>query len=123
MRVGITLVSALCAGIAQAFAQEALVYTFSDSPARPNDIAVIAPQTARLILTQRLGVSQYHSLSGADDSTLELVAQFGGTHNLLFKDEKKDEIRRILVIVEGIENPESRTDAYYPEEIVNLHCH
>ena len=118
MRVGITLISALSVGIIQAVTRDASVYTFGDSVSPPNDVALIAPETARLVLAQRLGVSQYHRLSGADDSTLDLLAQLGGRHNALFKDDRReDEIRRILVVVEGIENPESKTHQYRREDI------
>ena len=117
MRAGVALLSAFSAGIVQSAAQEAFVYTFGDPQTPPNNIAnlpVIAPETARLVLAQRLGVSQYHNLGTTGDITLDLVAQLGGAHHVLFKDDKEDdEIRRVLVIVEGIESPESEFELFY----------
>lgn len=69
---------------------------------------VVSPETARLILAQRLGLSQYHSLREADEATLHSLNAYGGTRQRLFEDGPGGSgLGRVLVMVEAVERPES----------------
>ena len=67
----------------------------------------ISPNTARLLFAQRLGLSQYHSLEGADESTLDILNTYGGEQQQIFaQDERPPDPERLLLIVDGVSNPE-----------------
>ena len=94
-----------CAALeAYIVAGEALVYT-SESWSRrtPAEPPSISPHTARLLLAQRLGLSQYHSLQDADDSTLGILNTYGGEKQQIFapKDESHG-AEKLLLVVEGV---------------------
>ena len=88
-------------------AAEAFIYT-SDVPlALTAETPSISPNTARLLFAQRLGLSQYHSLEGADESTLHILNAYGGKQQQLFTHEEHTRSNdRFLLIVEGITKPE-----------------
>lgn len=87
---------------------EALVYTSDTSPLPLKEsLPSIFPNTARLLFAQRLGLSQYHSLEGADETTLNVLNTYGGKQQHIFsREERKRSIDRILLIVDGVANPE-----------------
>lgn len=84
---------------------EALVYTseswLRQAPAEPPSIS---PHTARLLFAQRLGLSQYHSLQDADESSLAILNNYGGQQRQIFDSEDGSQgAERILLVVEGID--------------------
>ena len=84
---------------------KALLYT-SESWSRqaPVEPPSISPQTARLLLAQRLGLSQYHSLQDADDHTLDILNSFGGEQQQIFAPEETLQgAEKLLFIVEGVD--------------------
>lgn len=90
--------------------REAPVYIQDGSP-NPSISKVwsISPNTARLLLAQRLGVSQYHDLGSADERTLDLLNIFGGLQRSTFGEEegsRQQSNDKLLFIIEGVENPE-----------------
>ena len=87
---------------------EALVYTSDASPLPSKEsLPSISPSTARLLFAQRLGLSQYHSLEGADETTLDVLNIYGGKQQQIFAHEERTRsIDRILLIVDGVANPE-----------------
>jgi len=69
----------------------------------------VSAETARLILAQRLGLAQYHSLKGVDEQTIRQLNDFGGSpQRLLSKGYGDSSPGKLLVIVEGIQNPDSK---------------
>ena len=84
---------------------EASVYFFdrNTKPAEAQPPSV-SPSTARLLLAQRLGLSQYHSLKDAGESTLEHLNALGGTQKPIFPDEEQEPLK-VLLFVEGWEDP------------------
>ena len=84
---------------------EASVYFF-DKNTKPTEAQPpsVSPSTARLLLAQRLGLSQYHSLKDAGDSTIKHLNALGGTQNPIFSDEEQEPLK-LLIFVEGWENP------------------
>ena len=84
---------------------KALLYT-SESWSRQATVKPpsISPQTARLLLAQRLGLSRYHSLQDADESTLEILNTFGGEQQQIFAPkETLQSDEKLLLIVEGVD--------------------
>ena len=107
---GALLASILSASYAAA--REASVYIF-DASRNPSHSDLnppsINPQTARLLLSHRLGVSQYHSLNDADEHTIRLLNNYGSKQQTLYtsnNDEDHSSDRKVLVVVEGVEHPE-----------------
>lgn len=104
--------SALCSGTAAASAP-ARVFVYDPLDASANTAAAsslsspptVSPETARLILAQRLGVSQYHSLDRVDDELLQYLNAFGGKTELLgTSNEHEHTDAQLLVWVEGVED-------------------
>ena len=97
-------------------AGEALVYTseswLRQTPATPPSIS---PHTARLLFAQRLGLSQYHSLQDADDSTLGILNTYGGEQQQIFARENGGG-EKLLLVVEGVDEGSLR-----PQDIVDKH--
>lgn len=62
----------------------------------------LSPEEARLVFAQRLGVSQYHRLGDASETTLSYISQFGGSQESLFQDLAQDKAAELVLIVEGI---------------------
>ncbi|KAI8940314.1 hypothetical protein NX059_004010 [Plenodomus lindquistii] len=76
----------------------------SVSAARPS----VSPETARLILAQRLGVSRFHSIEHADAEAIRHINTFGGQPRKLLGKEDADRSRaHLLVWVENAEQDEA----------------
>lgn len=101
--------------LAQAAISQACVYTFDAEP-QPAiaglSLPSIAPETARLVLARRLGLSEYHNLHTADDTTIEQLNRFGGTQKRLLPS-YEDEVPpgKLLIIVEGVDDPTGQLPA------------
>ena len=107
------LVLACVAVRASAALPEAQVYTFpqsiqqkSQSQSQPPSIS---PNDARLFFAQQLGVSEYHNIGDAGESTLHLLNAHAGRQRPLFSDEGRNGPKRFLLIVEGVDSPEGYT--------------
>ncbi|KAJ4372219.1 hypothetical protein N0V83_003993 [Neocucurbitaria cava] len=69
----------------------------SASAARPT----VSPETARLILAQRLGLSRFHSIEHADTETIRHINAYGGRQQKLFGAEDSDRTRaHVLMWIE-----------------------
>ena len=90
-------------------ALEAPVYTFGRTLAstkKSGNILSISPGDARLFLAHRLGLSRYHNLRDAREDTLHLLNDHGGTQAPLFSSDDGDtRLRRLLLVIEGVEQP------------------
>ena len=84
---------------------KALLYTSESwSHQAPVEPPSISPQTARLLLAQRLGLSQYHSIQDADEVTLDILNTFGGEQQQIFAHEGTHQsAEKLLLIVEGVD--------------------
>lgn len=60
----------------------------------------LSPEEARLVFAQRLGVSQYHSLGEASESTLAHVNAFGGPQESKFQDSVRDKTAELVLFVQ-----------------------
>jgi hypothetical protein len=68
----------------------------------------VSPETARLIIAQRLGLSRFHSIEHADAETIRHINEFGGRQPKLFGEEDADRSRaHLLVWVENAEQDEA----------------
>ncbi|KAL9098617.1 MAG: hypothetical protein Q9187_009627 [Circinaria calcarea] len=113
MKANIILLLASAAASLSSATPAAPVYIFDrSSRSSGSETPSTDPETARLLLAYRLGLSQYHSLKEAGGNTLQFLNEFGGKPKSLFDDgEEEDETRSVLVIVEGVEKPDSIFDA------------
>ena len=100
------LVLACVAVRASAASSEAQVYIFPESTQPQSQPPSISPNDARLFFAQQLGLSEYHTLGDAEESTLHLLNAHAGRQRTLFTDEGRNGPRRVLLIVEGVEHPE-----------------
>jgi hypothetical protein len=109
--------SLLCAASATVAAASAVGKVFvydRDSPSSPHltNLETIDAQTARLIFAQRLGLSQFHTLSTSDDEALRRINDFGGQQRPLFASEKPVEgPSKVMIVIEGVDEPMS-TSSY-----------
>lgn len=70
-------------------ATDASVYLIQQDPIPSTSTPpTLSPEQARLVLAQRLGVSKFHSLKDASDSTLSYINRFGRQRQALFDDEE-----------------------------------
>lgn len=105
--------SLLCAASATVAAASAVGQVFvydHDGPSLPHtsNPEIINAQTARLIFAQRLGLSQFHTLSTTDDEALRRINDFGGWQRPLFAPEKPAEgPSKVMIVVEGVDEPMS----------------
>ncbi|KAI4207252.1 MAG: hypothetical protein LQ348_000637 [Seirophora lacunosa] len=74
----------------------------------------LSPATTRLLLARRLGLSHFHSLEGADDTTLSILNGFGGEPTPLLHERRGGMLdqQTHLVIVEGVQNAEDMIQPY-----------
>lgn len=62
------------------------------------------PDTARLILAQRLGLGQYHSVAGSDEESIRQINAFGVQQRALFgADRHAEPVSKLLVMIEGVD--------------------
>ena len=108
------LVLACVAVRASAAASEAPVYIFPESTRPQAQPPSISPSDARLFFAQQLGVSQYHSIGDAGESTLQLLDANADRQRPLFSDEGRNGPRRLLLIVEEVEHPEG-----HPKKLIS----
>ncbi|KAL8955303.1 MAG: hypothetical protein Q9183_006701, partial [Haloplaca sp. 2 TL-2023] len=103
MRLSASLTWATCLSALQAVASPAYIYvTGSTDKATPQ---TLSPVNARLLLARRLGLSKYHSLENAEDSTLKILNDYGGEQRTLLSEEEQwSGDRRNLVVVDDVED-------------------
>lgn len=106
---------------------EAFIYTSDIPPHQPReDLPSVTPLTARLLLAQRLGLSQYHSLEDADESTIQILNNYGGKQQQIFAHEDRSEgTGKLLLVVEGVANPNGRLGFWFrgKKDDFFLHCY
>ncbi|KAA6416388.1 MAG: hypothetical protein FRX48_01108 [Lasallia pustulata] len=115
MKLLTALTGSCLINLAQAAIAQGSVYTFDADP-QPAIAGLtspsITPETARLVLACRLGLSQYHSLHNADETTIEYLNRFGGRQKRLlpsYQDELP--LGKLLVMVEGVGDPTAVFDS------------
>lgn len=90
-------------GAASAVVSDASVYIFQGQewPSTSNP-PTLSPEEARLVFAQRLGVSQYHSIGDASESTLAHINTFGGRQESIFQDSGRDKAAELVLFVQGV---------------------
>lgn len=107
MKLAHTLTWASIAYTTYSISPKASIYT-SEPPNNRLSLSLTA-NAARLLLARRLGLSQYHSLEDADDTTIRILDEQKGIQQLaFFADENEPRPQNILVVVEGVEQPEGK---------------
>ena len=110
------ILACVCAGLvtAVAHADDLAAHVYDLYPASENRPAasnsdLVSTETARLIIAQRLGLSQYHSLKGVDEQTIRQLNELGGSpQRLLSKGYGGSSPAKLLLIVEGVQFPHSK---------------
>jgi hypothetical protein len=98
----------LCAAssIVTAASSAAKVFVYdSEAPSQASTSPeTVDPATARLILAQRLGLGQYHTISNVNEESIRQINAFSPQQQALFRHERHTEpISRLLIVVEGLE--------------------
>lgn len=103
MRLSATLLPALL-GVASAASEPASVYILQASESPSSNPPTLTPEQARLVIAQRLSISQYHGLGDVSDSTLSYINRFGGQYKAsLFEDAaSQDQATELVLVVEGV---------------------
>jgi hypothetical protein len=100
------LLTAASPAIASASAAVGQVFLYGAEAVRPTTSETVDPATARLILAQRLGLSQFHSIADAGDDAIRQVDSYGGRAQQLFGWGGHEQSRsRVMIVVEGIKDP------------------
>lgn len=97
---------------ARALSNTGYLYTSSNGQytAPSGEATSISSITTRLLLAQRLGLSQYHSLEDASDASLQILNSFEGIQKPIFLDESRERrIEKFLAIIENVDQPEGET--------------
>ena len=94
----------LLIGAASAVTKSAHVFIRdSESTTRQSTLDGIAsPDTAKLILSRRLGFSDLYSLSGCAEYSIQQINDFGGPQQQPFSLAKNHDTSRVLLVVEGV---------------------
>ncbi|CAF9931153.1 MAG: hypothetical protein HETSPECPRED_007813 [Heterodermia speciosa] len=121
MKSLVGLILACVAVRISAASSEAQVYIFPESTQPQSQPPSISPNDARLLFAQQLGVSEYHSIGDAGESTLHLLNACAGRQRPLFSDEGRNGPWRLLLIVEGVEHPEDLLDTKSIEPTFTIH--
>ncbi|RAL60473.1 hypothetical protein DID88_000248 [Monilinia fructigena] len=104
MKLSSSLLLPLLASTACAVSDSASAYIF-EGQQWPNNQAsppALSPNEARLVLAQRLGVSQFHDVGSIGSNAIKHVNKFGGQLKSLFKDAPRDKVAELVMIVEGV---------------------
>lgn len=82
------------------------------------EVPSISTTTTRLLLAQRLGLSQYHSLEDASDASIQILNSFGGIQEPIFHDGSRGRrTERFLAIIENVDQLEGETLTGYDLEM------
>jgi hypothetical protein len=99
------LPSLLCS--ASAASRTGYVYVWDpDTQPSETQLPSITPESARLILAQRLGVSQFHAIK-PNQALIQHINKFGGRPAPLFSEKSIKNAAHALVWIEGAEDVQS----------------
>ncbi|KAJ4322035.1 hypothetical protein N0V94_002614 [Neodidymelliopsis sp. IMI 364377] len=91
--------------VAAAAAKTGHVFTFDASGTHaPPASSPIDPETARLILAQRLGLSRFHSIKDASAEAIKNINTFGGRQQQLFGEQADTSKAQLLVWLEDADD-------------------
>ena len=85
-----------------------LYFSKSSRPQDNSQPQSISSKAARLLFAQRLGLSQYHNLGDAEESTLQILNDFGGRRDELFEEGDDSGTKTNIYVVEGVERPQGK---------------
>ncbi|KAL9581301.1 MAG: hypothetical protein Q9212_003977 [Teloschistes hypoglaucus] len=105
MRVFLGFIWAPLLLAARSAASDAQIYITDQHEGRTPK--ALSPATIRLLLARRLGLSQYHSLEGVDESALKLLNNYGGEQRALFsadEQQQQQDRQRNLIVIDGVED-------------------
>ena len=91
-------------GVALASSEKAKVYILPQPKhlIRPSTTPTLSPEEARLVIAQRVGVSQHYSLNQISSDTLAYINTFGRQQFRLFEDDTADGPIQLIIISDGI---------------------
>ena len=99
MQLLISLVWATFTLCASALEDSLIYFPAKESSGSSSRESSISPNTARLLLASRIGLSQYHALGDADEKTIDTLSQF--TEGKIFAQSEPQ--RKLLLVVDGAE--------------------
>jgi hypothetical protein len=108
MKLSTSVFLASLLGITNAAGRQAAVYISDNTSSSPNP-SNLTPETLRLVLAQRLGLSDFHRLHGADESTLTALNDNGGKQRPLFGGIESVESTgsthtEVVLVIEGVQD-------------------
>ncbi|TGO61761.1 hypothetical protein BOTNAR_0124g00130 [Botryotinia narcissicola] len=104
MKLSSSFLLPLLASTVCAASDSALAYIL-EGQQKPNNLIsppALSPNEARLVLAQRLGVSQFHDVGSVGSEAIKYINKFGGQLKSLFNDAPKDRAAELVIIVEGV---------------------
>ena len=106
MRLSLTLTWAALAHLAWSSSDEALICISEKAQRTTDQPPVISPKIARLVLGQRLDLSQYQNLGDIDEKVLDILNDLPGKRPRLFSNEQPNPFPRVLTVVEDVKDTE-----------------
>lgn len=89
-------------GVASAISDASVYILDANQPSTATNPPTLNPEQARLIFAQRLGVSQYHGVRDASETTLSYINTFGGSQESLFQEARGEKPAELILLVEGV---------------------
>ena len=99
MQLLISLVWATFTLYVSALGNSLIYFPTKESSGSSSRESSISPNTARLLLASRLGLSEYHELGDADEKTIDTLSQF--TEGKIFAQSEPQ--RKLLLVIDGAE--------------------
>ncbi|EEH17792.1 hypothetical protein PABG_00355 [Paracoccidioides brasiliensis Pb03] len=115
MRPLISLLVLPFSAITGVVAYDARAYTFDPQqlPVPPVN-RVVSPETARLILISRLGLSECSTLGSVDETVIRDLNTFGGKQTPIMEDAMSDgDYSKLLLVWEGVDIPDLASASKY----------
>lgn len=107
LSAGVLLSSLYCSAAAASQAAHVFIYDPLAAKAAPQELSSVSPETARLILARRLGLSRFHSIEDADDDVLGQLNAYGGRQALFNGPSAREHASaHVLVWMEDVDNVE-----------------
>lgn len=116
MKLAKTLLLVTLVSLGEAATDSAKAYIFpKPKPLLSAKAPTLTPTQARLVIAQRLDISQYHQISSSKDASLTYINSFGGRSKELFPVPYSSEPPYQLVVMLGVESP-GRVETYLSGE-------
>jgi len=101
MRTTISLSLLALAGAAHAATESARAFIFANNHVDNPGASTLSPEEVRLVLAQRLGVSEYHKIGGASETAIDAIDRYGGLQQQVSSPNTINVDHQLVIVAEG----------------------